>query len=251
VSDIRLSSGSLKVHCNTGTKVVKHVATLRNYGTVWFNEDDIDNFLSMSLMKKKFPVRYDSTAGDQFIVSKADKYVIFVVSSSGLYYHDTTNRAIIMVNTIKGNMEGFPDREFDRATTARRALGLVGFPSPCDFKNMVRSNTIKNCTVTPADIDNAHKLFGDDIATLRGKTVRNTHDAVMDDFVAIPKDIMDLNKEVIMAADVMFVNGIPFVTTLAWKIKFLTIEYVPSRSEPNLIKSLLNIISLQSTRVST
>jgi hypothetical protein len=59
---------------------------------------------------------------------------------------------------------------------------------------------------------------------------------------------MDLNTEVIMAADVMFVNGMPFVTTLSPKIKFSTLEYVPSWSEPNLIKSLLKIISLYKAR---
>jgi hypothetical protein len=133
-----LFSGSLKVHCNAGTKIVKHVATLNNYGTVWFNKDGIANILSMSLVKKKFPVRYDSAVGDQFIVSKPDKDVIFAASSSGLYYHDTTNRAVMLVTTVKENKEGFTDREFTRAKAAHRALGLVGYPSPRDFKNMVR-----------------------------------------------------------------------------------------------------------------
>jgi hypothetical protein len=68
VTDIRLSRGSLKVHCNAGTKVVHHVAILRNYVTMWLNEDGIANIMSMSLVRKKFPVRYDSVAGDQFIV---------------------------------------------------------------------------------------------------------------------------------------------------------------------------------------
>jgi hypothetical protein len=244
VTHIRLPSGYLKVHFNAGTKIVKHVATLNNYGTVWFNKDGIANILSMSLIKKKFPVRYDSTVGDQFIVSKPDKDVIFAASSSGLYYHDTTNRAVILVTTVKENKEGFTDREFTRAKSARRSLGLVGYPSPRDFKNMVRSNMIKNCTVTPTDIDNAHKLFGADIANLRGKTVRRTQDAVMADYVAIPKEIIDLNKEITLAADVLFVNGMPFVTSLYRKIKFATMEYVSSRSEPNLIRSLLKIIKL-------
>jgi hypothetical protein len=248
VSSICLSSGSLKAHCNAGTKVVRYVATLRSYGTVWFNEDGIANILSMSLVKKKFPVRYDSASGDQFIVSKPDKDVIFSASSSGLYYHDTTNRAVVLVNTVKQNKEGFTEREFNRANSARRALGLVGYPSPRDFKNMVRSNMIKNCSVTSTDIDNAHKLFGDDIATLRGETVRNTQYPIMADYVEIPKAILDLNKDVTMAADIMFVNGLPFVTTIFREIKFTTIEYVTNRSEPNLIKPLFKNISLYKTR---
>jgi hypothetical protein len=176
------------------------------------------------------------------------KDVIFTVIRIGLYYHDTTNRAVGMVNTIKENMEVCTDREYDRAKSARRALGHIGYPSPSDFKNMVRSNMIKNCSVTSTDIDNAHTLFDDDIATPRGKTVRNTQDPVMADYVEIPKEILDLNKEVTMAADMMFVNELPFVTTISRKINFATIEYMINRSEPNLIKYLSKIISLYKAR---
>jgi hypothetical protein len=124
-------------------KIVRHVATLRNYGTMWFNKDGIVNILSMSLLKKKFPVTYDSSKGDYFIVKKPNKNIIFAGSPSGLYYHDTTNRAVMLVNTVKQNWEGFTDREFDRAKSEHRALGLVGYLSPRDFKIMVRSNMIK------------------------------------------------------------------------------------------------------------
>jgi hypothetical protein len=88
---------------------------------------------------------------------------------------------------------------------------------------------IKNCSVASTDIDNAHKLFCDDIATPRGETVRNTQDPVMADYVEIPKDILDLNKDVTMVVDVMFMNGLPFITTISRKIKFTTIEYVTNR----------------------
>jgi hypothetical protein len=98
--------------------------------------------------------------------------------------------------------------------------------------------------VTPIDIDNAYKLFGDDIASLRGKTVRTTPDPVIADYVEIPKEILDLNKDLTVAADIIFVNGMPFVTSISRKVKFTTIQYVTSRSETNLVKSLLKIISL-------
>jgi hypothetical protein len=248
VTDIRRSKGSLKVHCNAGTKIVNYVATLRNYGTVWFNKDGIANILSLSLVRKKFPVKYDSSTGDRFIVSKPEKDIIFAASPSGLYFHDTSDRAVVLVSTVKTNREGFTDREYSQAKAARRALGLVGHPSPKDFKNMVRSNMIRNCTVTATDIDNAYKIFGDDLATLRGKTVRNTQDPVVADYVAIPKEILDLNREVTIAADVLFVNGMPFVTSISRKIKFTTIEYVMSRKEPDLINSLVKVVTLYKAR---
>jgi hypothetical protein len=160
--------------------------------------------------QKRFPVKYDSAKGDYFVVSKPDKDVTFAGSPSGLDNHDTTNNAVVLVNTVKQNQEGFTKREFDRAKSARRALGLVGYPSPRDFKNMVRSYMIKNCNVTPNDINNAYTRFGDAIDTLRGKTVRITHDPAMADYVEIPKEILDMNRELTVAADLMFVNRLPF-----------------------------------------
>jgi hypothetical protein len=107
---------------------------------------------------------------------------------------------------------------------------------------------IKNCSVTSTDIDNAHKLFGDDIATLRWKTARNTPDSVVADYLEIPKEIIDMNKAVTIAADVMFVNGPPFIVTISRNIKFTTTEYVPSRSQSNLVKSIIKIVYLYKTR---
>jgi hypothetical protein len=110
VRNIRLSSGSLKVHCNAGTKVVTHVVTLRNYGTLWFNKEGIANILSMALVKKNFPVRYDSTKGDHFVVLKPEKDIIVAANARGLYYHDTNNRATVIVTTVNSNREGLTDR---------------------------------------------------------------------------------------------------------------------------------------------
>jgi hypothetical protein len=51
-----------------------------------------------------------------------------------------------------------------------------------------------------------------------------------------------------IVADVMFVTGLPFVVTISRKIKFTTMEYVPSRSHTILIKSLIKIVSLYKIR---
>jgi hypothetical protein len=66
----------------------------------------------------------------------------------------------------------------------------MGYPSPKDFKNMVRANMIMNCAVTNSDIHNADKLFGPDLALLKGKTVQQTWNPFMMEYVTIPKEIM-------------------------------------------------------------
>jgi hypothetical protein len=99
LTDIHESGRSININCNAGTRRITQVGTLKNYGEVWFNENAIADILSLLRVKERYPVKYNSTAGNQFVIIQPDKEVIFNQSSSGLYYHDTANRVIVMVNT--------------------------------------------------------------------------------------------------------------------------------------------------------
>jgi hypothetical protein len=248
LSNIHESGRSMTIHCNAGSRHVTLVGTLRNYGEVWYCKYAITNILSLAKVKERYPVKYDSKQGNQFVVVQPHKKLIFKQSPSGLYYHDTADRAIVMVNTVQKNREGYTQREYDDAKEARRSLSLVGCPSPKDFKNTVRANMIHNCPVTPSRISAAHKIFGPDVASLKGKTTRQTPEPVLTDYVQIPNEILELNKDVTLAVDVMFVDDIHFVVSLSRKIKFTTSEYVPRRSKPLLVKSLNKIINIYNHR---
>jgi hypothetical protein len=93
----------MTIHCNAGSRRVTLVGTLRNYGEVWYCKDAIANILSLAKVKERYPVKYDSKQENQFVVVQPQKKVIFKQSPSGLYYHDTADRAIVMVNTVKEN----------------------------------------------------------------------------------------------------------------------------------------------------
>jgi hypothetical protein len=235
---------------------VNQVFTLKNYGTVWYSDSAIANILSLAQVKKKFPIKYDSTQGNQFVVIKPVRNIVFQESHSGLYYHDTENRAYVMltttkeamVDTIKANREGFTDRDYKRAKRARKALGLVGYPSPRDFKNMVSYNMIKNCPVTPSDVANANKIFGPDLTTLKGMTVRVIPPVVMTDYVQIPQEIVSLNRNVTLAIDIMFANSPPFMVSISRKIKFTIVEYLLGRKQTQLVNSIRKNINLYQTR---
>jgi hypothetical protein len=259
LTNIQPPSTTLKIHCNAGTKEVNQVGTLKNYGTMWYSDSAIANILSFSQVKKKFPIIYDSKNENKFHVIKPDKHVVFKESESGLYYHDTTNRAVLMLNadktelnTIKTNREGFTERDNERAKRARKALGLVGYPSPKYFKHMVSSNMIKNCPVTSIEVTNANKIFGPDLATLKGKTVRITPPPVATDYVQIPKEIMSLNRNITLTIDTMFVNGLPFMVSIYRKIKFTTVEYLLGRKQNHLVKSIIiNLYKQQGFTIET
>ena len=92
---------------------------------------------------------------------------------------------------------------------------------------------IPNCPIDANDA-NAHDIWGPDLASLRGKTVRRTPAPVVAEFVAVPKSVIDHNKTVTLAADVFFVDGTGFLMTVSRNIKFITAEYVATRTAKNL-----------------
>jgi hypothetical protein len=74
---------------------------------------------------------------------------------------------------------------------------------------------LTNCPVTVQDVNNAHHIYGRDLANIRGKTTRRKPQHVQIDYVQIPWDFVKMHKYVTLAADVMFVNGLPFLVTLS------------------------------------
>ena len=54
---------------------------------------------------------------------------------------------------------------------------MMGRPSAADFERMVRGNMLKKFPISVTDIKNAHIIFGPDIRSLRGKTVRKNRNS--------------------------------------------------------------------------
>ena len=58
----------------------------------------------------------------------------------------------------------------------------------------IRQNTIKNCPVTVEYIEIAEKIFGPDVSTLKVRTTRKRPKVVVDDFIEIPRVLIDNNQ---------------------------------------------------------
>ena len=68
------------------------------------------------------------------------------------------------------------------------------------------------------------------------------------DVVGIPRDFYALHKFVTLVGDVMFVDGLPFLLTRSWDIRFGTVKLLPSRTAPQLGSSLMKIVKLYAMR---
>jgi hypothetical protein len=79
-----------------------------------------------------------------------------------------------------------------------------------DFKWVIRSNQIKDCPVIFQDINDALKIWGKNIAALKGKTTQRKMNPVAREYVKVPKELLKIHKEVLMTTTIFFVNNIPY-----------------------------------------
>ena len=108
--------------------------------------------------------------------------VEFKPSAWGLHYHNVSdpesNIKLMLVNTVRGNFEGYTCHKVERAREARRIQGMIANPTEREFAGKVHEQLLTNFPVTVRDIDNANQIFGPDVANLRGKMTRTKQDHV-------------------------------------------------------------------------
>ena len=108
-----------------------------------------------------------------------------------MYFHNLIEWQIVLLNTVKENELGYTKQQIEQARRARNLYGMIGYPSVMDYKNSVKHNLINNCPIIVKDIEAAEKIYGPDIAALKGKTVRKQPMKVNTEIIAVPKKLRD------------------------------------------------------------
>ena len=138
--------------------------------------------------------------------------MIFRMHPSGLHIHDPEGNVFSFVTTVKGNKVHFTKRQITGAEKARMLHASLGFPSQHDFKWILQSNQIVECPVIVQDAEIVYRIWGPNIAELKGKMTRKTPTSVELDIVQIPKEIRELHHCVSLSVDIFFINNIPFLS---------------------------------------
>jgi len=143
---------------------------------------------------------------------------------------------VCLVVTVDSLAEGYSPRQIASAKNARKAMSMMGSPSAATFKLMVRDSLINNCPVTLDAIRVANNIFGPDAASLQGKMARRPPEHVDSELVDTR------NLDVIVIADLMFVNGLSFFVSISRNITLITVTYMPSRTTADLKKGMTQIV---------
>eukprot|EP00804_Cyclotella_cryptica_P018594 CCRYP_011401-RA/>CCRYP_011401-RA protein AED:0.49 eAED:0.45 QI:0/0/0/1/0/0.5/2/0/135 len=111
-----------------------------------------------------------------------------------------------IVETVQTNYGGFTREQVMRAAEARDAMAMKGHPTEEKFKQHV--------------------------------TVQQQPDRVRPEYVPIPRALNERVKDVTVAVDVVFVNGLLLFMTLSRGIKLVTAEFLPSQTADQLCSAL-------------
>jgi hypothetical protein len=219
------------------------VAAIDNYyGKVWYSAKAITNILSLKNVVKQYRVTYDSDEGLFFVVHR-EQYgapdMYFEMHERGLHYYDPRKHGnFLFVETADGNKALFTKRQLAGAEKARELFMGLTYPSMTDFIHILRMNGIRNCPVSVQDAEVTLKVWGPNVASLKGKTVRKAAKPVkVQDLIPIQKELLSVHKDVTMGIDIFFVNGIPFFVTLSRNIYFTSAPHLPDRKLSSIFRT--------------
>jgi hypothetical protein len=144
----------------------------------------------------------------------------------------------------------FVIREIDLADQAPELYRKLGRPSQQQFENIIANNMITNCPITVDDAKREPLIYGPDLATLKGKTIRGQPTPHVPSFLAvpIPAPILEHHHEVTLCADFFFVQGQALLHIISRKIQHRIVSAVNDRSKDTIIKNLDQAIRLYNSR---
>jgi hypothetical protein len=254
LKNIRKVNTPMKIHSTAGVTMTDLVGDFPGYGTVWYHPDGISNILSLArVCSLGYTVKYSINDDNEFVVTKPDGGTrCFKQSEKGLCYLDTLQTAskynAAFVTTVANNQYKYSSKDYSRAVLARKIQKIIGRPSTQQFIQIISKHLIPNCPILPQDIMAAEDIFGPDKGTLKRKIVRQTPKEVIIDDISLPSHLKERYENIIIAADIMFVNRIAFLVTTSRHIRFATSKKIDQMKNKTILKAIQEVLNIYQGR---
>jgi len=148
-----------------------------------------------------------------------------------------------LLETVADNLKLYTKREQKDAKLARIAFHGTGRSPLPKLKAFLKGGYIKNCPVLSEDVDRAADIFGPDRSHLKGTSTRPHPPRVRaHDVTEIPRALRTKISPLTLYLDVMYVNGMPMLTTVDSHIKYRALVPLKNRTAESLYESLDNVL---------
>jgi hypothetical protein len=138
------------------------------------------------------------------------------------------------IPTVKDNQAWFTKKQIDGANRARAFQRIACYPPDADLIKALSLGKLKNVDFTIDDVKNAAKIYGPDLAAIKGRTTRKEGRGPINDYMEIPEEFIEAHKDIELTMDIVTVEGLKFFHSKDTNIKYHYVEYLPNTKQPAL-----------------
>ena len=240
LNNVNSNGSPLTMQTNGGGLQVAQQGHLPQCGVVPCDAKAMTNILSLGMMSNKCRITMDTAKENAILVHTPNKIVKFSRNDANLCVHVPTkphkpgtlqaSPQASLVQSVEECKLFHTPREVQKAKRACDLPVALGTPSIADLKKAISVNAIANLPVKVEDLDLAAKIFGPDVGTLKGKTTRIPPLPTVTDQIEMPPESCEDRSSWEPCMDLMFVNGMPFMTSITRKLHYRTAQHPPSQT---------------------
>lgn len=129
------------------------------------------------------------------------------------------DKVVLTIETVYEKEKKYSTTEVKKVRQARDMMRQLGYPSTRDMIKMIVKGMMINIPVTVQDVMRAEKIYGPDVASLKGKTAKRKQREKPE--VYVPRAMM---KKQDMYSNIFYWRGVGFMlsTVMPLRMKFIT-----------------------------
>ena len=240
LTNIRPAKDPLSINGIGGTNAIlsDKIADFKGF-EVYYSAEANGNVLCKYDIMKKFDTYWDPDEWT-WTVHFPDEIKKFYPRGKVWVANFDQNSSVFLnaINTVESNKLYFSKRDIAQAEAARSLMRILGYPSTADMIKMISNGSIRDCPVSVKDIHNADKIYGADIASLKGKTTSRPADRIV-----VTELVKSLITSLVLSIDIMFVSGIKFLLLISRDIKMLMVKHLSNSKSTTIIIVLKSMIA--------
>ena len=122
------------------------------------------------------------------------------------------------MSTLEENMKYLSPRHRNVTNKTCEIYEWIGTPMMDDLKEIIWTNIIKNNKVTKNYVNLAPKAYVANGREIKGKTTRSRPKPVFSNIVEIPKELLEVQKNLTVSMDGLTVNSLKLISTIYHKL---------------------------------
>lgn len=246
LTNIRKVNHTMHISGISGTLTTNMVGDFPFFGEVYYHPESKANVLCFYDLTKRCKVRYDSSA-NIFTVENKEGHSLKFKPKEKLYIcdgrHLRQQKEITLIQTVEENELKYSKRDVERAEAARDLKNKLGNPSTKDLVSMIKSGGILNCPVTIHDVYRAIRIWGPDLASIKGKTTRRRPVPVTIDPV-----FRTISADVTLCVDIFKISGISFLLGVSKNFGLYMVRHLNNKKSETLQSAIDSFISQYKSR---